>query len=81
MMTKITGLGCTASAIIGAFLCVTENKTEAVAAAMSLLNISGELAAEQSNGPGSLQVNILDKLYSITQEEFSDRLKLQNHEN
>lgn len=81
MMTKVTGLGCTASAIIGAFLGVTENKTEAVAAAMSLLNIAGELAAEQSNGPGSLQVNILDKLYSITHEEFSGRLKLQNHEN
>lgn len=81
MMTKVTGLGCTASALIGAFLSVTENKTEAVTGAMSLLNIAGELAAEQSNGPGSLQVNILDKLYSITQEEFSGRLKLQNHDN
>lgn len=76
MMTRVTGLGCTASATIGAFLGITENKTEAVAAAMSLLSIAGELAAEQSNGPGSLQVNILDKLYSITEEEFSDRLKL-----
>lgn len=80
MMTKVTGLGCTASAMIGAFLGVTGNKTEAVVAAMSLLGIAGELAAEQSNGPGSLQVYLLDDLYSITQEEFSDRLKLDNHE-
>jgi len=78
MMTKVTGLGCTASAIIGAFINVIENKTEAVAAAMSLLSISGELAAVQSTGPGSLQLHIIDKLYNITEAEFSDHLKLSN---
>ena len=78
MMTKVTGLGCTASAIIGAFINVIENKTEAVAAAMSLLSISGELAAVQSLGPGSLQLKIIDKLYNITEAEFSDHLKLSN---
>lgn len=79
MMTRVTGLGCTASAIIGAFLGVTENKTEAVVSAMSLLSIAGELAAEKSSGPGSLQVNILDKLYNMTQDEFSSHLKLSDH--
>lgn len=80
MMTKVTGLGCTTSAMIGAFLGITGNKTEAVVAAMSLLGIAGELAAEQSNGPGSLQVQIIDHLYSMTQEEFFTRLKLGNDE-
>lgn len=76
MMTKVTGLGCTASALIGAFIGVIENKTEAVVAAMSLLSISGQLAASKSAGPGSLQLHIIDKLYNITEEEFSAHLKL-----
>lgn len=76
MMTKVTGLGCTASALIGAFIGVIENKTEAVVAAMSLLSISGQLAANKSAGPGSLQLHIIDKLYNITEEEFSADLKL-----
>lgn len=76
MMTKVTGLGCTASALIGSFICVIENKTEAVVAAMSLLSISGQLATSKSAGPGSLQLHIIDKLYNITEEEFSADLKL-----
>jgi hydroxyethylthiazole kinase len=75
MMTKVTGLGCTATALIGSFIGVIENKTEAVASAMSLLGIAGEIAAQQSAGPGRLQLNILDKLYNITEDEFYNHLK------
>lgn len=76
MMTKVTGLGCTATVLIGSFIGVIENKTEAVVSAMSLLGIAGEIAAKQSAGPGSLQLNITDKLYNITEDEFYDYLKL-----
>lgn len=76
MMTRVTGLGCTASALIGAFIGVIENKKEAVTAAMSLLSISGELVSAHSAGPGSLQLHLIDKLYNITEQEFSDQLKL-----
>ncbi|RZJ79178.1 MAG: hydroxyethylthiazole kinase, partial [Chryseobacterium sp.] len=76
MMTKVTGLGCTASALIAAFIGVIEDKTEAVLSAMSLIGIAGELAAQNSAGPGSLQLNIIDNLYSITEEEFIAHLNL-----
>lgn len=76
MMTKVTGLGCTATALIGSFIGIIENKTEAVVSAMSLLGIAGEIAAKQSAGPGSLQLNITDKLYNITEDEFYDHLKM-----
>lgn len=76
LMTKVTGLGCTATALVGAFIGVIENKSEAAAAALSLLSISGELAAKNSSGPGSLQLNIIDKLYNITDKEFNSHLKL-----
>lgn len=76
MMTKVTGLGCSASALIAAFVAIVKDKTEATAAAMTLLGIVGELSERQSLGPGSLQMNIIDKLYSITETEFNEHLKV-----
>ena len=76
LMTKVTGLGCSASAIVGAFAAVSENKIEATVAAMSLLGIVGELSEKISIGPGSLQMNILDKLYNISEQEFFENVKV-----
>lgn len=76
MMTKVTGLGCSASALIAAFVAVVKDKTEATAAAMALLGIVGELSERLSSGPGSLQMNILDKLYAITETEFKEHLNV-----
>ncbi|PRD57414.1 hydroxyethylthiazole kinase [Sphingobacterium gobiense] len=75
LMGKVTGLGCTASALVAAMLGVVEDKTEATVAAMALLGVAGELAEQQSKGPGSLQVNLLDKLYSMTDNEFYAYIK------
>jgi hydroxyethylthiazole kinase len=76
MMTRVTGLGCTATALTGAFVAVQPLLAEATASAMALLGVAGELAAERSNGPGSLQVNILDVLHTLSQEAFSARVKV-----
>lgn len=76
LMTKVTGLGCSATALAGAFAGVVANKTEAAAAAMALLGIAGELAREQSKGPGTLQLHLLDQLYTMTEAVFYARLNL-----
>jgi len=76
-MAKITGMGCSATALVAAFSAFIKDKAEAVTSAMALLGIVGELAAKESNGPGSLQLNILDKLYNLTQAEFSTTLKIE----
>jgi hydroxyethylthiazole kinase len=75
LMTKVTGLGCSATALIGAFIGIAEDKVSCTAAAMALLGIAGELAVRESKGPGSLQVNLIDKLYNMTEEEFTSHLK------
>jgi len=74
LMARVTGLGCTATALIGAFVAVNNDWADATASAMALLGVAGELAAERSEGPGSLQLNILDILHSITKEEFMSRI-------
>lgn len=77
LMQQVTGLGCTATAIIGAFIAVETDAFKATAAAMTLLAISGQLAQKISEGPGSLQLQLLDKLYNISQEEFYTHLALE----
>ena len=76
LMTKVTGMGCTASALIGAFIGMVENKVEAVTAAMALLGIAGELAEKRSEGPATLQLHLIDKLYNLSEKEFYNHIKI-----
>lgn len=76
LMSKVTGMGCTATALIGAFQAVNSDATIAATHAMAIMGIAGEIAAEKSAGPGSLQVNFLDALYNLKAEDIANRLKL-----
>lgn len=75
LMAKVTGMGCTASAINGAFAGIEENSLYAAAASMAIMGIAGEIAVEKSRGPGSLQMNFIDELYHISENEINERLK------
>ena len=74
MMPRVTGLGCTASALCGAFLAVNPSPFEAVSHAMAVMGIAGEIAGEKSTGPGSFQVNFLDALYLISEKDIYEKL-------
>lgn len=77
MMTLVTGMGCTATALHGAFLGITQDDFKASIATMSIMGVAGEIAQEKSAGPGSLQMNFLDTLYSLNQEDLESRLRLE----
>jgi hydroxyethylthiazole kinase len=76
MMSRVTGLGCTASALCGAFLAVNATAFAATVHAMAAMGITGEMAAVQAKGPGSLQLHFLDILYSLTEADIQTRMKL-----
>lgn len=76
LMPRVTGLGCTATALCGAFAAVQPDRLRATVAAMAVMGIAGEIAASRSQGPGSMQVNFLDALYSLDSGEIRRRLKL-----
>jgi hydroxyethylthiazole kinase len=76
MMTRVTGLGCTASALCGAFAAVEPDPMRAAAQAAIVMGIAGEMAAEGARGPGTLQVLILDALYCLTQQDLESRIRL-----
>ncbi len=77
LMAKVTGMGCTSTALIGAFVAVHDDHFEATTAAMALLGVAGQLAAGKANGPGTLQLHLLDKLYNLSKEEFLDTVRLE----
>lgn len=68
LMGKVTAMGCAGSAFVAAALAVDKDPWLAVAAAMMVFGIAGELAAEEANGPGSLAVAILDCLHGMAAE-------------
>jgi hydroxyethylthiazole kinase len=77
MMPRITGLGCTASALTGAFASVNPSPFQAAAHAMAVMGIAGEIAAERAAGPGSFQLNFLDALYLLQEADIKLRLKME----
>jgi hydroxyethylthiazole kinase len=78
MMSRVTGLGCTASALCGAFAAVEKDYFAASVKAMAVMGIAGEMAAESSAGPGSLQLNFLDSLYHLSKDDIGRRLKIED---
>jgi hydroxyethylthiazole kinase len=76
LMARVTGLGCTATALVGAALAVEKDRMAAVAAGLSFLAIAGEIAADKSPGPGSLQLHLLDALHQLDAATIQRRLKI-----
>ncbi|WP_181705257.1 hydroxyethylthiazole kinase [Chthonobacter rhizosphaerae] len=68
LMARVTGLGCTASALVGACLAVEADPFRATIAALAALKAAGKAAAEVAGGPGSLQVALLDMLHALDLE-------------
>lgn len=81
-MTRVTGVGCSASAIIGAFCAVQPDAWRATAAAMAYLGVVGEAAVEQvqagGGGVGQLQIALLDGLQLMDADVFRARLRMQS---
>ncbi|GET35213.1 hydroxyethylthiazole kinase [Prolixibacter bellariivorans] len=71
LMPKVTGMGCTATALTGAFAAVNSDALKAAAHAMAVMGIAGELATKKSSGPGSLQLQFIDMLYQLSEADIA----------
>ncbi|MCL6517063.1 hydroxyethylthiazole kinase [Alicyclobacillus sp.] len=71
LMAAITGSGCIATAILGAFAAVADRDqgprayAEAAVAALTCYNVAGQLAADKAQGPGTFQAALFDALYHL----------------
>ncbi len=80
LMPRVTGLGCTATALTAAFAAVNPSLPAAAAHAMAVMGIAGEMAAEGAAGPASLEVRFIDALYALTEDDVRSRLRLEEGE-
>lgn len=76
LMPKVTGMGCTCSALVGAFAAVTDSGFEAAVGAMAAAAAAGEAAGRDARGPGSFQVGFLDALYRLAPEQIDTPQRL-----
>jgi hydroxyethylthiazole kinase len=79
-MTKITGVGCSATALIGAFCAIQPDDWRATTSAMAFLGVAGEVAAQKTRarglGVGTMAISLLDELQLMDQHTFESRLRL-----
>lgn len=77
LMPMVTGLGCTATALIGAFAAVEGDALKATAAALASLGAAGRHAGERVDGPGSLMTALLDALHKLDGRMLADNATIE----
>jgi hydroxyethylthiazole kinase len=76
LMAKVTAMGCAGSALVAAGLAVEDDAFSATAAALLIIDVAGELAAEAAAGPGSFAVAIIDAVHSLDGPTLAARAKV-----
>ncbi len=79
IMTRVTGMGCMASAICGACIAVNDNPFLAGFAGMFIMSVAGSQAYRQSQNIGLFTANFLDALNHIDTLflQYADRVHVQ----
>ncbi len=77
LMSKVTGTGCVATALIGGFRAVNASALTATVNAMGLMGVAGEMAGSQASGPGTFQASFFDALFSLSEIDISAQLDVE----
>jgi hydroxyethylthiazole kinase len=76
LMAKVTAMGCAGSALVAACLSIEPDAFQATSAALLIIGVAGEIAAEKSAGPGSFAATIIDTLYGLDSAALVARAKV-----
>lgn len=75
LMRRVSGTGCTVSALCAAFAAVDRDCLTAAWNAMAVMAVAGERAALRYRGTGTLQTDILDELSVCNAHEFASGIR------
>ncbi len=75
LMRRISGAGCTASALCAAFAAVEPDYLKAAWCAMALMGVAGERAAGVCHGTGSMQPALIDELGTFNPADYALNIK------
>jgi hydroxyethylthiazole kinase len=70
LFTHVTGMGCSATAVIAAFSAINHDYFHAAKHAMTLFTLAGQLAATRCQGPGSFYTTFVDALYALKKDDI-----------
>jgi hydroxyethylthiazole kinase len=76
LMARVTAMGCAESALAAAALAVEPDALKAVASALLIFAIAGEIAGEVANGPGTFGVHFLDALFNLDRATIKAHAKV-----
>jgi hydroxyethylthiazole kinase len=76
LMAKVTAMGCAGSALVAAALAVEQERWRAAAAALLIMGVAGEMAAAETDAPGSFGIAIIDALYRMHDDLLRARAKV-----
>ena len=68
LQARVTAMGCTASALTGAFVAVSASPLEGATHAMAVMGICGNIAADGCTGTGNLKERFVDALSNFDAE-------------
>ncbi len=70
LLTTLTGTGCMATSVIGAFCAVEKDYALAAACGLAVYGLASEFAARKAKGPGSFKVAFFDAVYNLTPKQI-----------
>jgi len=79
MMERLSGTGCMAASVVGAFAAAGDDPVKSAAAALIAFGLAGERAARQSAGPYSFRTALFDELASLTPETVSAEAQVEQY--
>ncbi|MGD1942250.1 MAG: hydroxyethylthiazole kinase [Leptolyngbyaceae cyanobacterium] len=79
IMAQVTGMGCTATALMGAFVAVSASPIVAAVATMATMGVAGERARQQAQGPGTFLPHFIDALAHLTPADLAAQARILSH--
>ncbi len=76
VLGKISGSGCMMGSLIASSLAICRNPMIAAVTGISIMDISGQLAAKKSMGPGSFCMNLFDEVANLSINKLLSYLRL-----
>lgn len=78
LLAAITGSGCMATSLVGAFLAVETDAWFATTAALVAMGVAGEMAALKADGPGTFRSHLLDAVAKLDAERLTHAQKVES---
>lgn len=69
LQTRVTGMGCSATAVVAACLATGTDPLHAAAHALGLFGFAAERSARGAAGPASFQIGLIDSLHGLTEAQ------------